>query len=222
MVPNWPWLGTADGRLRPYFSAVPHLAIQVPRSGQRGYHHRTEINKKIYRIGKNLKEQHAGMLAYDGIWSWNGCYSERSTFQSLFFLQICKLKFSAGNPCAGPRLDLWISWGSNSGIHHGRSCFSRCAAWCRRKIPWMPRRRMISPKSQSLRWVASPTTVRSTRTGWCSRAPSWAHASASSPCASPSCHRSHARCLDDWSEWSIMERWYPMVPSYQPQLISAA
>ena len=38
------------------------FAIQVPRSGQRGYHHRTEINKKIYRIGKNLKE-HAGMLA---------------------------------------------------------------------------------------------------------------------------------------------------------------
>merc|ERR1711957_561434 len=30
--------------------------FQVPRSGQRGYHHRTEINKKIYRIGKTLKE----------------------------------------------------------------------------------------------------------------------------------------------------------------------
>jgi large subunit ribosomal protein L3e len=29
---------------------------QVPRSGQMGYHHRTELNKKIYRIGKNLKE----------------------------------------------------------------------------------------------------------------------------------------------------------------------
>lgn len=29
---------------------------QVPRAGQMGYHHRTEINKKIYRIGKNLKE----------------------------------------------------------------------------------------------------------------------------------------------------------------------
>jgi len=25
----------------------------VPRAGQRGYHHRTEINKKIYRIGKS-------------------------------------------------------------------------------------------------------------------------------------------------------------------------
>ena len=32
------------------------FAIQVPRSGQRGYHHRTEINKKIYRVGKNLKD----------------------------------------------------------------------------------------------------------------------------------------------------------------------
>jgi len=32
------------------------VQFQVPRSGQRGYHHRTEINKKIYRIGKSLKD----------------------------------------------------------------------------------------------------------------------------------------------------------------------
>jgi len=32
------------------------MQFQVPRAGQMGYHHRTEINKKIYRIGKNLKE----------------------------------------------------------------------------------------------------------------------------------------------------------------------
>ena len=32
------------------------VAFQVPRSGQRGYHHRTEINKKIYRVGKALKD----------------------------------------------------------------------------------------------------------------------------------------------------------------------
>jgi len=32
------------------------VQFQVPRSGQRGYHHRTEINKKIYRVGKNAKE----------------------------------------------------------------------------------------------------------------------------------------------------------------------
>jgi len=32
------------------------VQFQVPRSGQKGYGHRTEINKKIYRIGKNVKE----------------------------------------------------------------------------------------------------------------------------------------------------------------------
>jgi len=32
------------------------VQFQVPRAGQRGYHHRTEINKKIYRIGKSTKE----------------------------------------------------------------------------------------------------------------------------------------------------------------------
>merc|ERR1712146_608484 len=32
------------------------VQFQVPRSGQNGYGHRTEINKKIYRIGKNIKD----------------------------------------------------------------------------------------------------------------------------------------------------------------------
>merc|ERR1719408_486335 len=32
------------------------VQFQVPRSGQRGYHHRTEINKKIYRVGKAEKD----------------------------------------------------------------------------------------------------------------------------------------------------------------------
>merc|ERR550525_1139698 len=32
------------------------VQFQVPRSGQMGYHHRTEINKKIYRIGKAVKD----------------------------------------------------------------------------------------------------------------------------------------------------------------------
>jgi len=36
------------------------VQFQVPRSGQRGYFHRTEINKKIYRIGKTLKEDPSG------------------------------------------------------------------------------------------------------------------------------------------------------------------
>lgn len=32
------------------------VQFQVPRAGQMGYHHRTEINKKIYKVGKNKKE----------------------------------------------------------------------------------------------------------------------------------------------------------------------
>jgi len=42
------------------------VQFQVPRSGQNGYHHRTEINKKIYRIGKAAKDEpHGAMTAND-------------------------------------------------------------------------------------------------------------------------------------------------------------
>merc|ERR1712028_94516 len=42
------------------------VQFQVPRAGQDGYHHRTEINKKIYRIGKNAKEDpHSAMTQTD-------------------------------------------------------------------------------------------------------------------------------------------------------------
>ena len=36
------------------------VQFQVPRSGQNGYGHRTEINKKIYRMGANSKDQPNG------------------------------------------------------------------------------------------------------------------------------------------------------------------
>merc|ERR1712118_372759 len=32
------------------------VKFQTPRSGQLGCYHRTEINKKVYKVGKNLKE----------------------------------------------------------------------------------------------------------------------------------------------------------------------
>jgi large subunit ribosomal protein L3e len=42
------------------------VQFQVPRSGQNGFHHRTEINKKIYRIGKALKDDpNGGMTEND-------------------------------------------------------------------------------------------------------------------------------------------------------------
>jgi len=33
------------------------IRFEIPRAGQLGYHHRTEMNKKIYRIGDNLKTE---------------------------------------------------------------------------------------------------------------------------------------------------------------------
>jgi large subunit ribosomal protein L3e len=36
------------------------VQFQVPRAGQNGYHHRTEINKKIYRVGKALRDEPFG------------------------------------------------------------------------------------------------------------------------------------------------------------------
>jgi len=32
------------------------VQFQVPRAGQHGYHHRTEINKKIYKVGKSVRD----------------------------------------------------------------------------------------------------------------------------------------------------------------------
>merc|ERR1719326_1193205 len=36
----------------------------VARSGQRGYHHRTELNKKIYLIGDAVRKQRGGPINY--------------------------------------------------------------------------------------------------------------------------------------------------------------
>jgi len=33
------------------------VKFQVPRAGQNGYHHRTELNKKIYRIGSKVQKE---------------------------------------------------------------------------------------------------------------------------------------------------------------------
>jgi len=39
-----------------------NVTFQVPRAGQNGYHHRTEMNKKVYRIGKGFHKDEAGNL----------------------------------------------------------------------------------------------------------------------------------------------------------------
>jgi large subunit ribosomal protein L3e len=52
------------------------VGYQVARAGQRGYHHRTEINKKVYRIG----DAHKGA---DGKVNWNAATPEDLTEKAI-------------------------------------------------------------------------------------------------------------------------------------------
>jgi large subunit ribosomal protein L3e len=49
----------------------------VSRAGQQGYHHRTEINKKVYRIGKPAKDEKTGKL------EWNAATSSDLTEKNI-------------------------------------------------------------------------------------------------------------------------------------------
>ena len=37
----------------------------VARSGQMGFHHRTEMNKKVYRVGMKNEDSHKGSTEFD-------------------------------------------------------------------------------------------------------------------------------------------------------------
>lgn len=41
------------------------VSFTVARAGQNGYHHRTEMNKKVYKLGKAGQESHSSLTEYD-------------------------------------------------------------------------------------------------------------------------------------------------------------
>lgn len=41
------------------------VSFTVARAGQNGYHHRTEMNKKIYKLGKVGLESHSAITEFD-------------------------------------------------------------------------------------------------------------------------------------------------------------
>ena len=41
------------------------VSFTVARAGQNGYHHRTEMNKKIYKLGKIEQESHTALTEFD-------------------------------------------------------------------------------------------------------------------------------------------------------------
>ncbi|KII66154.1 60S ribosomal protein L3 [Thelohanellus kitauei] len=44
----------------------PRVAWSVPRAGQHGYHHRTEVNKKVYRVGKGYYKKDGVLVNSNG------------------------------------------------------------------------------------------------------------------------------------------------------------
>lgn len=41
------------------------VSFTVARAGQNGYHHRTELNKKVYKVGKADQESHTAVTEFD-------------------------------------------------------------------------------------------------------------------------------------------------------------
>ena len=50
------------------------VSFTVARAGQNGYHHRTEMNKKIYKLGKTGVESHTALTEFDRLVT---CFCER-------------------------------------------------------------------------------------------------------------------------------------------------
>ncbi|XP_012572381.1 large ribosomal subunit protein uL3y-like [Cicer arietinum] len=44
---------------------LARVSFTVARAGQNGYHHRTELNKKIYKVCKSDQELHTAIIEYD-------------------------------------------------------------------------------------------------------------------------------------------------------------
>lgn len=66
------------------------VSFTVARAGQNGYHHRTEMNKKIYKVGKAGQETHSAMTEFDRLDTFQ-LFSFQSTLGriSLFLTLFC-------------------------------------------------------------------------------------------------------------------------------------
>ncbi|RZR84574.1 hypothetical protein BHM03_00011427 [Ensete ventricosum] len=68
------------------------VSYTVARAGQNGYHHRTEMNKKIYKIGKAGDESHTAVTEFDRLFLYSFVLSVLLYFEVFFF-------FSEGDLC---------------------------------------------------------------------------------------------------------------------------
>ena len=76
------------------------VSFTVARAGQNGYHHRTEMNKKIYKLGKSGQESHSAMTEFDRLVTSIISHLFWLTLKSklgLLFIFLCKTAINV--PC---------------------------------------------------------------------------------------------------------------------------
>lgn len=65
------------------------VAFTVARAGQKGYHHRTEINKKIYRIGAGIHTRDGKVNIRQGFERFDGILADDDKPTADIFLNFC-------------------------------------------------------------------------------------------------------------------------------------
>lgn len=62
------------------------VSFTVARAGQNGYHHRTEMNKKIYKLGKAGQESHTAVTEFDRLVNLINLHDFSTLHMSRWFL----------------------------------------------------------------------------------------------------------------------------------------
>lgn len=68
------------------------VSFTVARAGQNGYHHRTEMNKKVYKIGKAGQESHTALTEFDrseSVHEMQETFDLVSAMIGLYFCRVC-------------------------------------------------------------------------------------------------------------------------------------
>jgi len=74
------------------------VSFTVARAGQNGYHHRTELNKKIYKLGKVGEETHDAQTEFDRWVTCSDCSLVAIDYNSVFMVVTC-IRFQFRKKC---------------------------------------------------------------------------------------------------------------------------
>ena len=155
------------------------VQFTVARAGQKGYHHRTEMNKKIYRIGRGIHTKKGKVI-------WSPCLLGRASLRVTdmsvpSLLEVLKEleEHTTDLKCSGLALcGSFRTPQSVTSFHQSCRCFNYCC--CCRSSRTTHRPSTIWLRRPSPPWAVSLITVKLTMTSSWSRVAVWAPRSESS------------------------------------------